>query len=269
MTKNQRQHRIGELLEREVISTAAQLVTRLQAEDIVATQATVTRRPARTWHDQGSRRARVAPYCRRHGPKCAAPLDHLRRMMGEWVVSVDYSANLVVLRTPPGCAHVVASALDRSVLDGVLGSVAGDDTVLVISSEGRGGASSRRSSHVGRIQRTAGRGQEGKVVMAKRVVLAYSGGLDTSVAVRWMIEEWGVEVVCVLVNVDRMRDSSESFDDIKARPWRRAHLTASLLTRATKWPKSSARWPFSPTPVMRASTRWSRPLASRHRASPR
>jgi transcriptional regulator of arginine metabolism len=47
----------------------------------------------------------------------------------------------VVLRTPPGCAHVVASALDRSVLDGVLGSVAGDDTVLVISSEGRGGAS--------------------------------------------------------------------------------------------------------------------------------
>ena len=43
MTKTQRQHRIGELLEREVISTAAQLVTRLQAEDISATQATVTR----------------------------------------------------------------------------------------------------------------------------------------------------------------------------------------------------------------------------------
>jgi argininosuccinate synthase len=53
--------------------------------------------------------------------------------------------------------------------------------------------------------------------MAKRVVLAYSGGLDTSVAVRWMIEEWGVEVVCVLVNVGQDPDSSESFDDIKAR----------------------------------------------------
>ena len=37
--------------------------------------------------------------------------------------------------------------------------------------------------------------------MVKRVVLAYSGGLDTSVAVRWMIEEWGVEVVCVAVDV--------------------------------------------------------------------
>lgn len=62
-------------------------------------------------------------------------------MMGEWVVSVEHSGNLVVIRTPPGCAHVVASALDRSALDGVLGSVAGDDTILVIASEGRRGDS--------------------------------------------------------------------------------------------------------------------------------
>ncbi len=61
-------------------------------------------------------------------------------MMGEWVVSVENSANLVVIRTPPGCAHVVASALDRSALDGVLGSVAGDDTLLVIANEHRSGA---------------------------------------------------------------------------------------------------------------------------------
>ena len=61
-------------------------------------------------------------------------------MMGEWVGSVDCSGNLVVIRTPPGCAHVVASALDRSALDGVLGSIAGDDTILVIADERRGGA---------------------------------------------------------------------------------------------------------------------------------
>ncbi|MDE3223507.1 MAG: argininosuccinate synthase [Acidobacteriota bacterium] len=54
-------------------------------------------------------------------------------------------------------------------------------------------------------------------MMAKRVVLAYSGGLDTSVAVRWMIEEWGVEVVCVLVDVGQDVESSESFEDIRAR----------------------------------------------------
>jgi len=53
--------------------------------------------------------------------------------------------------------------------------------------------------------------------MMKRVVLAYSGGLDTSVAVRWMMEEWNVEVVCVLVDVGQDADTAESFDDIRAR----------------------------------------------------
>ena len=141
MTKTQRQHRINELIEREVISTAAQLVTRLQAEGITATQATVTRDlqelgTIKVRDEHGSRRIVVAS-----SPKMSStPLDHLRRMMGEWVVSVDSSANLVVLRTPPGCAHVVASALDRSALEGVLGSVAGDDTLLVIASDEHGGA---------------------------------------------------------------------------------------------------------------------------------
>jgi argininosuccinate synthase len=51
----------------------------------------------------------------------------------------------------------------------------------------------------------------------KRVVLAYSGGLDTSVAVRWMMEHWNVEVVCVLVDVGQDPDTTESFDDIRAR----------------------------------------------------
>jgi len=69
-----------------------------------------------------------------------APEDHLRRTLGEWVVEVAHSANLVVLRTPPGCAHVVGSALDRSGFEGMIGTVAGDDTVLVIATEEAGGA---------------------------------------------------------------------------------------------------------------------------------
>ena len=64
-----------------------------------------------------------------------APEDHLRRVLGEWVVEVAHSGNLVVLRTPPGSAHVVGSALDRSGLEGVVGTVAGDDTVLVVVDE--------------------------------------------------------------------------------------------------------------------------------------
>jgi len=64
-----------------------------------------------------------------------APDDHLRRVFGDWVVEVAASANLVVLRTPPGSAHVVGSALDRAGIDGVLGTVAGDDTLIVVAAE--------------------------------------------------------------------------------------------------------------------------------------
>ncbi|MEO1059258.1 MAG: ArgR family transcriptional regulator, partial [Actinomycetota bacterium] len=60
-------------------------------------------------------------------------VDQLRRVMGEWVAEVSVSGNIFVCRTPPGCAHVVASALDRSRVDGLLGTVAGDDTLLCVA----------------------------------------------------------------------------------------------------------------------------------------
>ena len=60
-------------------------------------------------------------------------------MLGEWVVEVGWSANIVMMRTPPGSAHVVASALDRTGLAEVLGTVAGDDTIMVVAAEGVGG----------------------------------------------------------------------------------------------------------------------------------
>jgi transcriptional regulator of arginine metabolism len=68
-----------------------------------------------------------------------APEDHLRRVFGDWVVEVVHSDNLVIIRTPPGSAHVVASALDRSGLVGVLGTVAGDDTILIVVASDIGG----------------------------------------------------------------------------------------------------------------------------------
>ncbi len=77
-------------------------------------------------------------------PSCpteqVAPEDHLRRVFGDWVVEVAHSGNLVVLRTPPGSAHVVGSALDRAGLPDILGTVAGDDTLIVVVSEDAGGA---------------------------------------------------------------------------------------------------------------------------------
>ncbi len=139
--KPQRQHRIARLLEQHAVSSQAQLVELLAADGVAATQATVSR----DLEDLGAVKVRVPGGDTVYAiPEVAhdrvAPEDHLRRVMGEWVVEVAHSGNLVVLRTPPGSAHVVGSALDRSGLDDVIGTVAGDDTILVVVREGAGGA---------------------------------------------------------------------------------------------------------------------------------
>lgn len=61
-----------------------------------------------------------------------APPTRLARLIGELLVAAEASANIAVLRTPPGAAHFLASALDRAGLPDVLGTLAGDDTILVI-----------------------------------------------------------------------------------------------------------------------------------------
>ena len=68
-----------------------------------------------------------------------APPQRLARLMAELLTSAEASANLVVLRTPPGAAHFLASALDRAGLPDVLGTIAGDDTILVIARDPAGG----------------------------------------------------------------------------------------------------------------------------------
>ena len=139
--KAQRQHRIVRLLEQQSVASQGELVELLAADGIVATQATVSR----DLEDLGAVKVRVpggdTVYAIPQLPKDQpAPEDHLRRVLGEWVGEIAHSANLIVLRTPPGCAHVVGSAVDRAGLDGIIGTVAGDDTVLVIASERAGGA---------------------------------------------------------------------------------------------------------------------------------
>ena len=138
--KPQRQHRIERLLEEQVISSQVQLVELLASEGVVATQATVSR----DLEELGAVKVRLpggstAYAVPEHAKERPVPEDHLRRVMGDFVVEVKYSGNLVVLRTPPGSAHVVGSALDRASLPDVVGTVAGDDTVLVVCSEATGG----------------------------------------------------------------------------------------------------------------------------------
>jgi transcriptional regulator of arginine metabolism len=133
-TKVQRQQAIARLIGAHEVTSQPELIELLAAEGIEATQATVSR----DLDDVGAVKVRVpsgnSVYAiPEFAPDRLAPADQLRRVMGEWVAQVASSGNLVVLRTPPGCAHVVASALDRSRVDGLLGTVAGDDTLLCVA----------------------------------------------------------------------------------------------------------------------------------------
>jgi transcriptional regulator of arginine metabolism len=67
------------------------------------------------------------------------PPHRLARLLGELLVSAEASGNVVVLRTPSGAANFLASAVDRARLPEVLGTVAGDDTILVVSRDPAGG----------------------------------------------------------------------------------------------------------------------------------
>ena len=134
-TKVQRQQLIGRLIGQHEVTNQPQLIDLLVAEGIEATQATVSR----DLDDIGALKVRLPSGSSVYAipefaPDRLAPVDQLRRVMGEWVAEVACSGNIVVLRTPPGCAHVVASALDRSRVDDLLGTVAGDDTLLCVSS---------------------------------------------------------------------------------------------------------------------------------------
>jgi transcriptional regulator of arginine metabolism len=141
LTKQQRQHRIAGLLEHYSVTSQGQLVDLLTADGVVATQATVSR----DLEEMGAIKVRASGgdsvYAIPDLPKeQRTPEDHLRRVLGDWVVEVDHSHNLVVLRTPPGSAHVVASAIDRAGLPAILGTVAGDDTIMVVVAERSSGA---------------------------------------------------------------------------------------------------------------------------------
>lgn len=133
-SKVQRQQTIARIIAEHDVTSQPMLLDLLGKEGIEATQATVSR----DLEDLGAVKVRVrkgetAYAIPDFAPDRIAPQDQLRRVLSEWVAEVEYSDPMVVVRTPPGCAHVVASALDRSRLKGIIGTVAGDDTLLCVA----------------------------------------------------------------------------------------------------------------------------------------
>ena len=149
-TKTSRQRRIVELLGQQEVSSQAQLADLLAADGFVVTQATLSRdlvelQAEKVRGSSGALVYQVPP----EGPdtrritapaSCEQLASQLQRLCEELLVSAEASGNLVVARTPPGAAQFLASAVDRSILPSVLGTIAGDDTILLITRSTDGGA---------------------------------------------------------------------------------------------------------------------------------
>jgi transcriptional regulator of arginine metabolism len=149
LTKTARQSRIIELLGRNAVHSQSELAKLLADAGVDVTQATLSRDLV----DIGAVKLRAADgsliyavpgeggeRIRRHRTGGAETFaGRLARLAQELLVSAESSANLVIVRTPPGAAQFLASAIDHADWPAVLGTVAGDDTVLVISRDPVGG----------------------------------------------------------------------------------------------------------------------------------
>jgi transcriptional regulator of arginine metabolism len=136
-TKIARQEKIKQLISTGQIKSQFQLVSLLKKQGFNVTQATVSRDldelKISKLKDINGKSGYVLTEITEKSTKA---LDSVKKILTEWVITVGSSANLVVIKTAPGSAHVVGSALDRANLKEILGTVAGDDTLLVILKEG-------------------------------------------------------------------------------------------------------------------------------------
>lgn len=134
-TKSKRQQAILSLVARERMATQEEIRARLARLGLEATQSTISRDIeelglARIHDNEGARY--VVP-----GEGAApGPLRLMRRLMGEFALSLTPAGNILVIRTPPGAANALAEGLDRVGLADVAGTVAGDNTILVVAREG-------------------------------------------------------------------------------------------------------------------------------------
>lgn len=135
-----RRRLIRRLLSEGQITSQAQLVEMLDEEGFPVTQATVSRDldalgAVKLRDGDGSVRYSLTP-----GVEQLSEAElRLRRAVNDFVEEMAVSENLVVLHTPPGAAHLVAGAIDRALVEGVLGTIAGDDTLMIVAEPEVGG----------------------------------------------------------------------------------------------------------------------------------
>lgn len=130
--KNVRQSEILKIIQAKDIDTQDQLLEELRARGFTTTQATISRdikelRLVKELTGSGGYRYALSER------KTASTSDtRLRNIFKEGVISVDVAQNIVVVRTMPGLASAACSALDNMEIEGVVGTLAGDDTGILI-----------------------------------------------------------------------------------------------------------------------------------------
>ena len=145
ITRVGRQARIVAILSSRSVHSQGELAACLADDGIEVTQATLSRDleelgAVKLRGADGGGGVYVVPEDGSPVRAVSGGTDRLHRLLGELLVSCDASANLAVLRTPPGAAHYLASAIDRAVLPEVVGTIAGDDTIFVVAREPMTGA---------------------------------------------------------------------------------------------------------------------------------
>lgn len=130
LTRSLRQGALSDLIRSGRLSSQEEAAAKLAERGFAVTQATVSR----DLDQLGAvklRRSGVVAYALPDeiGPRDAAP--RLAAVLGEFARSIDCAGNLVVIRTPPGSAHLVGVTLDQSELPDVVGTICGDDTVFI------------------------------------------------------------------------------------------------------------------------------------------
>lgn len=154
-TRAQRHDLIVSILAAKPVRSQAELAAELERNGLSVAQATLSRDldelgAVKLRAADGGLPVYVVPEDGSPLPARSAgddPPHRLARLLGELMLSAQSSANLVVLRTPPGASNFLASALDRARLPEVLGTVAGDDTILVVARDPKGGPALVRRLH--------------------------------------------------------------------------------------------------------------------------
>jgi transcriptional regulator of arginine metabolism len=134
--RQRRQRAVADLIRAEPLASQEEVTARLAALGYEVTQATVSRDLDQLGAVKVKRGGALAYSLPDQLGDSDWAASRLSRIFAEWVQSVEAAGSLVILRTPPGSAHLVGLALDQARLDEVAGTISGDDTLFVALRDG-------------------------------------------------------------------------------------------------------------------------------------